>query len=386
MATWQARSYSPIRGVCQQVAQFNVMPGRTVVVPVVGVTNVMPVSPDVDTKKITQIIGNPDIIHFATAKGTGNVTLLASISPDTTANRNLIDWEGATEDPTNPLKATISRSAAAKNIVNIKYNGNVIKELRVWVVWANLTGSVQTPNTPPIPATYMGISVRIGTRVSADFNSTATIEPNTIITDTDRPDFSGANITAPPGGTNVSGDSLSGGANKKWDMSRRIRIRATIPNPPFNPPFLPDTSTNFPVNPVVGNDDAGVADETNNPYSNFGVITSVDSPTRPLTLGGGNIGDSYRSQLWFQEFARLEIEGTWTVISDPLLWRVDYMLQKQSVTEMLWNIDVNGDGDLLDVVTEADLGQDTNGDGDMNDNVGYWENNGSASANDNSGA
>jgi hypothetical protein len=61
-------------------------------------------------------------------------------------------------------------------------------------------------------------------------------------------------------------------------------------------------------------------------------------------------------------------------------------MEKQTVTERLWNTDVNGDGDLDDIVTEAMLGQDTNGDGDLNDDVGYWAESGSTSANDNAGA
>jgi hypothetical protein len=223
--------------------------------------------------------------------------------------------------------------------------------------------------------------------VSADFSCTATIQPATIITDNDRPDLSGSNTTPPPGGINTSnGLPLSGGANKKWDISRRKKRQVTLPTPPFNPTASSDVNEAFPIDPVIGNDDSGVTDETNDPYSVSGNLTSSDAPTRGLELNGGNVGSVYRKHLWFQEFARLEIEGTWVVISDPLRWRVDAQFQKLVVTESLWNVDVNGDGDLLDVVTEADLGQDTNGDGDMNDDVGYWENNGSASANDNSGA
>jgi hypothetical protein len=55
------------------------------------------------------------------------------------------------------------------------------------------------------------------------------------------------------------------------------------------------------------------------------------------------------------------------------------------ITEALWGQDVNGDGDLLDVVTEAMVGTDTNADGDVTDVVGFWDNNGSTSANDNAG-
>jgi hypothetical protein len=348
------------------------------------ITNVT-AEPTQDVKRVTQIVGNQNIFHFATPKGAANsqVTLTATVTPNNQRVLNQIDWEGATESPTNPLQATVPKETAAKHIVKIKHRGRVLKELRVWVVWATISGSVQSPVST---AVFSQANLRIGSRVSASFASVAVINPASIITDADRPNFSGANTTAPPGGTNAAGQPLSGGANMKWDMSRRIAIRATVPNPPFNPPILVDRTDNFPNNPVIGNDDAGVGDEINNPYTNNGQIESEDEPTRGLTLNGGNIGDNYRCQLWFQEFARLEIQGTWYVISESQLWRVDYRMEKQTVTERLWNTDVNGDGDLDDIVTEAMLGQDTNGDGDLNDDVGYWAESGSTSANDNAGA
>jgi len=162
-------------------------------------------------------------------------------------------------------------------------------------------------------------------------------------------------------------------------------VSTTATNPPL--PLVPeDTNTNFPSDPVIGNDDATPFDETNNPYANAGKLTSVDPPARTQRLLGGHIGDTYRSQLWFQEFARLEIEGVWHVISDPLLWRVDFRMIKRQVTEAMWNRDYNGDGDVNDNVTEALAGGDLNGDMDNNDLVGFWDDNGSVAANDNFGA
>lgn len=253
----------------------------------------------------------------------------------------------------------------------------------MWVVWALLVGSVEAPDSEPINT---GGGSRIGTTVHARFASTATVQPASIITDKDRPDLSGPKTSDPPGTTNVSGQQLSGGATLKWDMSRRIKIRATSQTPAFNPPVLLDKDDDFPSDPVVGNDDAGVGDENNNPYSNNGVLASSDDPLRGFTLQGGNVGDTYRSQLWFQEFARLEIEGNWQIISDSLLWRVDFKMKKEVVSETLWGIDFNGDGDMNDNVTETDFGSDANGDGDMNDELGFWNNNSSLSANDNAGS
>jgi Bacterial Ig-like domain (group 2) len=323
LATWQARSYVAIFKACQQVAQFNVMPGRTVFVPEVSVTNVMPETPDTITKKITQIIGNPYIIHLATPKGTGNVTLLASISPDTAANRNLIDWEGATEDPANPLKATLSKATASKNIVNIKYNGNVIKELRVWVVWATITSA-------DVPIEYfgnvngVGSPGEVGAIIRGGYTFTHTIQPPVIITDFDRPDFSGSNTIPPPGGNHpIFGDPLSGGANKKWDNSRQIRLSNINPNGLLNGDFAQPAFPNisYPANDVEGNDDRSVGDETNDPYTNT-VLTGSDRPQTGIKHSAGIDSDTYEARLQFKEFTRLEIEGTWYRISDYYLWRI----------------------------------------------------------------
>ena len=65
---------------------------------------------------------------------------------------------------------------------------------------------------------------------------------------------------------------------------------------------------------------------------------------------------------------------------------MEFKFHKVQVTEAMWSIDANGDGDLLDNITESMIGEDANGDGDLLDNVGFWDNDGSISANDNAGA
>jgi hypothetical protein len=335
--------------------------------------------------RVTSVTGNANIIHFVTPKGAAGerVTLTATIDPDTPENRNRISWQGATMDPGNRLQATVPKGSASKNVVTVLLDGAPAKEARVWVVWATLSGGVAAPTITPVRTTS---GLRVGTQIGADFSSTATIAPSSIITDADRPNLSGPKTVNPPGGNNVSGQPLSGGAAMKWDMSRRITIRSTnnATSPPL-PPVAVDGNDCYPSDPVVGNDDAGTGDENNDPYASSGQLNSVDTPTRDQRLQGGVVGNTYRTQLWFQEFARLEIQGTWVVISDPLSWRVDIRYVKVQVTEALWAADINGDGDMNDVVTEAMVGQDTNGDGDMNDVVGYWDNDGSTSANDNAG-
>lgn len=83
-----------------------------------------------EATKITKIKGNSKIVHFVTPKVeevNDTVTLTATISPDTQAIRNNISWEGATENSSNPLKASVSKTSASKNVVKIKYTNKVLK-------------------------------------------------------------------------------------------------------------------------------------------------------------------------------------------------------------------------------------------------------------------
>jgi hypothetical protein len=303
-ASWETCLWWVLDGQCDPVCDQRIEYGSVAVAP--SVTNVTASG----ATKITQINGDPKIFHFATPKGASSsqVTLTATLSHSSEQILNDISWDGAAESASNPLIATVSKDSASKKVVKILYKGKTVKELRVWVVWATLTGGVNAPTSTPV--TTSG-GLRVGTTVKATFTSTAAIQPSSIITDTDRPNLAGAKTTNPPGGTNVSGQPLSGGATLKWDMSRRIKIRATTQTPPFNPTVLVDGNDDFPSNLVIGNDDAGVGDENNNPYTNNAQLTSSDEPSRAFALQGGNVTDDYRSQLWFQEFARLEIEGVW---------------------------------------------------------------------------
>ncbi len=180
----------------------------------------------------------------------------------------------------------------------------------------------------------------------------------------------------------------------RWDMSRRLVTRAAT-NPPGLTVNCIDFNVDFPSDPLQGNDDVGVLDEVNDPYAGDGQIRSTDDPGRlgPFEGGltNGNPGDTYVSKIWFQEFARVQLgttNGTWFVISDPLLWRVEFHLEKLEIPESFWGIDANNDGDMNDFFTESMIGVDTNGDGDLNDPVAMWIDaaGSSLSAKDNAGA
>jgi hypothetical protein len=81
---------------------------------------------------------------------------------------------------------------------------------------------------------------------------------------------------------------------------------------------------------LVGNDDAGTGDEDNNPYTAppVGELWGIDRPTRAVLHANGSNGNTIEWRLHFQEFARLEICGTWYLVSDYFPWRVHYRVRK----------------------------------------------------------
>ena len=290
-----------------------------------------------------------------------------------------LEWEGGQAGATS-LERFVSRAGSAKEQlkVKVKKTGDVVDLMNVWTVWTSLNGNVQNPVVTPVNS---GGGLNVGEEVSATYQCTGTITPASIITDADRPNLTGANSSPPPGGVNARGVTLAGGANRKWDMSRRInRTIAINANPALNLSVL-DINIAFPGDKRIGNDDAGTRDENNDPYGNGGVIRSSDRPTRSFHLQGGGAGSTYDNDTSFEEFARLEIDGTWYLISDPEPWFVHFIFNKENVSEASWGMDTNGDGDQLDQVNEANIGQDLNGDGDQTDVVTRWQDNNTTSAN-----
>jgi hypothetical protein len=279
--------------------------------------------------KVNSAVGNQNFIHFVTPKGTTGqvVTLTATITPGDQNSINQITWEGATQDASNKLKATVPKNVADRKIVKIKVGTTVIKELRVWIVWATISASV-------IPIQYNEpriVNTSVGAELKGGYDFTHTIQPASIITDSNRPDFSGANIEdgiliSPPGGNHpVFGDPLANGADRKWDSSRQVRTKIVNPNNiPVSARAQPPISGTiaYPTNDVEGNDDRGTADETNDPYSDNGELTGADAPNEGVEHSSGVNGNTFELRLHFREFARLEIAGTWYRISDYQLWRV----------------------------------------------------------------
>jgi hypothetical protein len=265
--------------------------------------------------------GSQNVMHFVTPKGQANetVTLIATVTPNTQTVINQVTWEGATQDANDRLKATVPKDTASKKVVRIRINGRVSKEIRVWIVWATITSTDTPLDYTDTANLYM---------IRGGYQFTHSIQPSSIITDGDRPNLSGANVNAPPGGTNWEGVSLSGGATTKWDNSRQVRHKWIDPNGLVAASCcgsLPAIS--YPSNEVEGNDDTSVCvsqpcEEVNDPYSNSATLTGQDRPFVSALHGAGVNGNTIESRIHFREFTRLEINGVWYRISDYYLWRV----------------------------------------------------------------
>jgi hypothetical protein len=239
-------------------------------------------------------------------------------------------WSGpdVVADPGNPLRAEVARTAA-KRVVTATLGGSSASTT-LWSVFArvNLTGG---------PTASFAMTPLQGDP-SGDVGFSATILPATIITDADRPDLSGRNDTDPPGGTHWTGDPLSGGADRHWDFSRKMRTKilnpSAIPFAALDVPgevdglavFGPAQPINFPATWEEGNDDRTTDDEQDNPYA--GPMTSGDHPEMPLAHAGGADGDTFEIRLQFCEFVRLELKSRWWVISALKPWRVHFKLRK----------------------------------------------------------
>ncbi len=290
-----------------------------------------------------------------------------------------LQWSGGQAPASgNKLQRQVKRdtSALTELKVETKTGSTLVDKINVWTVWATINGNVQPPAVRPLS----GGGLQYGTVVNAPYSATATITPSSIFTRSDRPNLTGTNSTSPPGGTNAKGDSLAGGADKKWDMSRRISRSINVNATPAMTLSALDVTINKPSDPLIGNDDAGTGDENNTPTSS-GNIQSGDRPQRGFDRRGGDVGDTYDNDTSFEEFARLEINGKWYLISDPENWGVHFKFIKKATTESMLGRDVNGDGDQFDDITEAMVGFDGNGDGDTSDVLSFWGDNGSTSSN-----
>lgn len=288
-----------------------------------------------------------------------------------------LEWQGGVAgNETTERKVSRANSAKTQLKIKVKGTGETVDLMNVWTAWADISGQVTPINVQPSPLRSGGTG---GTSISGIYNGTFTITPASIITDTDKPNLTGQNATPTPGGVTISGN-LGMGATHKWDVSRRIkRVMNINATPALNTSSL-DVNINFPADKLVGNDDAvNNFKQDTNPYPARGTLMSFDEPNRFFEFQGGGAASTYDNDTDFQEFARLEINGKWYLLSADDTWGIHWKFKKEVVTEASFNSDLNQDGDKLDDVHEDSplLNNDLDGDGTIGGVVTRWIDNSS---------
>jgi hypothetical protein len=277
--------------------------------------------------------------HFVTAAGqTGDedVVIEAAVSRPLGPGES-VAWSfdppgGGSPDAAMPTRALVSRRRATRVRVQAT-SGGVSRALTVWAIFANVT-RVAGPHMLPTPG-----PTELDLAAPVDFDGE--IFPKSLITSPNRPDFLRPPVP-PPGGANSCGDALTGGVNNRFDMSRQVNIAIADPKGLFAD--CHNAPGPFPANNAEGNDDAGTADEKNNPFAigvipltgravPAGFIGSHDAPGRPFPDAVGAAGDSVSIDLSFREFARLEYNRTWWQISHIAPWAVHFRARKNAANK-----------------------------------------------------
>lgn len=268
------------------------------------------IEPDVGQRGVTgDLVPNSNgwMGHYVSRKATGgNVVLKAVVVPSGLDFSELFEWVNASPVSGAPNKAKVPRENAGVTdvMLNVKYSNPpcISDSMYVWIVWAEFGGRV------PTKWGHVEGTVRVdpdgdGPRPEEDWKTprtrlhrwVATISPNSIFTGSetsgDVPALSGPNTRPPPGNPN--------GAEKRWDISMRIRTKLTNSAPPtmmrndyYGVPThrvgLDAKATSFPIPAVVivsypsdvteGNDDPHTTDEDSNPYSDQEAIPALGAP------------------------------------------------------------------------------------------------------------
>jgi hypothetical protein len=283
--------------------------------------------------------------HFVTVKDLpGDITLLATITPDTEEVRNKITWSEMDQDSTNRLRARKARDSKGFYPATVNVCGKTAHQLVNWVVWAvagpvflyDYTEYVEANCTrlgwwhePPWTAQFGGCDV------------THMIWPPSITTHQDRPDLSGdrppgappPNVPAGDNGVANQGQDLAGGAPKFWDSSRQTRRKTVNLYGILQVEGAYLNWINYPSNEVCGNDDMSAEDEDNDPYNDphFLDLWGFDCPDVTAMNAWGAEGNTFEVHWHMRSFARLLLGNNWYRISDWTLWKVHFKFKKQTV-------------------------------------------------------
>lgn len=330
---------------------------------------------DLHTHLIPSTMPATGLDHFCSAQGQGDTILDATITPAPAAG--LITWHGtgiyaftvpAIGADTTTARISSNTGTGQEIPFDIRISGHSCYQGKFWTIWSTAAPVI-------IPAAPVIYNINPGMNgFSRTITITFTIQPATIISATpaavDIPDLRGANtsIAGPvvpppdvPGGDvgvqNSGAGVLAGGATTKWDVSRQNKQKpANIANIPLTiaQPGALEFYTlynNYPTLSACGNDDKGVADEDNDPYTvgfaPIGAILAQDAPTRIILDADGAVGDTFELRLHFREFARVLLDTNWYRISNYQLWRIHHRGIKAD--ESVDGTDYDGDGNQTDV-------------------------------------
>jgi len=88
-------------------------------------------------------------IDIVGPKGSSGEVVTLTVSLKATGDAAKVNWTGATQDATDPLKATVPIDESLMKIVKVKYNGEDCREVHVWPVSAHVeikTSGTLSPN------------------------------------------------------------------------------------------------------------------------------------------------------------------------------------------------------------------------------------------------
>jgi hypothetical protein len=294
--------------------------------------------------------GNADLNHWVFPRSLVPViNLNINPAPSTQMVQSRLDWQGVANAGLNT--ATVNGGRVAENKVGITFNGQLCHEARVWVTWSPITvTNVTPPNLTYGFRDFKFVQLSSGTTSQAEgfeslWRMSAQIEPASLITSPDHPDFSLSPQSVVP---NVGQPHFYDGhpifnPQRRWSLTRRVRAKIWSPNTPAtqfvsggsrttyagvptgNSTIIiptsvdPDPITSYPLDPVEGNDDSPSTVVNNDPYSSTPIGFLSDSLTSFMPVlynQGPSSNDEVEMRIHYQEFLRLEIRGVWYRVSD----------------------------------------------------------------------
>jgi outer membrane protein OmpA-like peptidoglycan-associated protein len=333
-------------GKTQQIAGGGAANRRVEVFVEVTVSTITVHATAPDTHKIASNLCPAGLEHFCCVRNTGNIVLVAEISPAITGNPGArLTWAATGAAITSPgvgtdvKTARMSSAASGKFPIRVSFDGTVVRNAVVWVIFSTVAVLRTRAVSTRTPAGALVIT--------AGIDHAFRITPPEIITDADRPDIHGPAVPVPGAALPhvVSGTPLGRGAcGHRWDASRQIRIRvlnphlypvAPAPGAPGLPPVgghlwagQPVANTvpeNYPADNALGNDDSSDFDpEQNSPYCNAGAVEGTDDPQMPMLNTTGANGDTFEVRFHYREFLRVNLGTRWYRASDFSLWRVHF--------------------------------------------------------------